>query len=131
MAAKMNDLMPSDRQVAYARDLGVVVVPGMTRDELSAQMDAVIGRSYKTGRFVKQADPVQFSGHVTTEKTSKGIKAAVVMNWVVFLLSIAVAAMAYRPGKPDSTLFVLASFAFTGSFIAGIVLRIARWWHHG
>jgi hypothetical protein len=66
--------MPSDRQVAYARDLGVFVVPGMTRDELSTQMDAMIGRSYKTGRFVAQAAPVRVAGHVTTEKTGKGIR---------------------------------------------------------
>ena len=124
--------MPSDRQVAYARDLGVFVVPGMTRDELSTQMDAVIGRSYKTGRFVAQADPVRVAGHVTTEKTGKGIKAGLAMNWVVFLLGLLIISTSLpTAGGEPAAMFTLGSFMVFGSFVAGIVLRIARWWHHG
>jgi len=127
----VSGVAPSDRQVAYARDLGVIVVPGMTRDELSSQMDAVIGRSYKTGRFVKQA-PAQVVGHVTTEKTGKNIKAAFALNWIAFLLGIALIATCLpKAGSDPSAGFTFGCFMMTGSFVAGIVLRIVRWWHHG
>lgn len=120
------DAKPSDRQVAYAKDLGIKVRTGVSRDELSAQMDAVIGRSYKTGRFVKQ------TGHVTIEKTAKNIKAAFALNWLVFLLGIALIATGLpKEGSEPTTGFSLGCLMMTGSFVAGMVLRVVRWWNHG
>ncbi|MFZ9311875.1 MAG: DUF4339 domain-containing protein [Arenimonas sp.] len=119
-------LMPSRRQADYARDLGIKVRPGVTRDELSAQMDAATGRSYKTGRFVKQ------TGHVTIEKTGKGLKAAMVLNWVAFLLGIAmIAANLPVEGRDIGPAFQAGSLMMTGSFVVGFGLRVARWWNHG
>jgi hypothetical protein len=120
------DAMPSERQLAYARDLGVVVVPGMTRDHLSAQMDAATGRSYKTGRFVKQ------TGHVTVEQTSKGLKAAMLANWLVFVVGVIAGVATFPDGHgSDVTAFGLASLATLSTFPVGLTLRIVRWWHHG
>ena len=124
-------MAPSDRQVAYAKDLGIKVRSGMTRDELGEQMDAVLGRSFKTGRFVKQA-PAEVVGHVTTEKTGKNLKAAFALNWLAFLVGmVAIVISMQSPNAEPGAAMMLGSLLITGSFAAGIVLRIVRWWHHG
>ena len=122
---------PTPRQAAYAKDLGITVRAGMTRDELSAKMDAALGRAYKTGRFVRLSQPVKVAGHVTTERTGNGLKAEWLVSWVMFAASLA----ACVAGAGDST--AAPTYAAAGvaglllSLVYGLLLRFRMWWSHG
>lgn len=80
----MTAAKPSDRQIKYAEILGIQVRKGISRDELTAQMDAVIGRSFKTGKFVKQVDPSVYDRKPTTWP----LTLIQVANWLVFIAAL-------------------------------------------
>jgi hypothetical protein len=53
----MDATQPTARQIAYAKSLGIWFPSLLTRSQLSSEMDAVLGRNYNSGRFVKQRRP--------------------------------------------------------------------------
>jgi hypothetical protein len=74
----------------------------------------------------------QTAGHVTVEKTSKRLKAQMLVNWVAFLVALVVFVVTLPTQEnPESRTNVVSVLVMFATVVAGIYLRVSRWWNHG
>lgn len=79
------------------------------------------------------AAPVTVTGHVTTEKTGKGLKANLIYSWVAIVIGAVMMSMgigASPSGQPGpEAAYGLTAVALGFSWL--MVTRVRIWWNHG
>ncbi len=135
----------TERQIEYAKDLGIKIPKNPTRDELSKLIDRAVEEDWPTKKQIQKARrlginiPKGITGDdledlifdcederedkkvQTIEKTGKGYKGAMLIGLLMILIGIAAAC-----GGESWGLFI----AFLGALL-GILAKICAWWEHG
>lgn len=79
--------------------------------------------------------PMPVAGHVTIEKTGRGIKAGWLVSWAMFLvggLVVVTGAQAGASATPTEHAGVaVGALLVVTSIVYGLYLRAVTWWRHG
>lgn len=76
---------------------------------------------------------VPVSGHVTTEKTSKSLKAQYVISVAAILIGFIVMMVGLggnEKGEPTTT-FTVGGFTMFFAMVSAWITKLKIWWHHG
>jgi hypothetical protein len=133
--AEEDNTRPTERQIAYAEDLGITVRPWMTREQVSDLISAETdGDDYLERQPRYRHRPQQITGHVTTERTGKALKLHQLYAWAMFGIGLLMFWSAAAKGGSAGEMGAMMSFGsllVVGSFFYGIGNRMVAWWHHG